>query len=945
MFPQPFTRILWKEHRVQRPLWLTCLAIGVMLQVFVVVGSHINSTTRETDYRNLGMPLQAIATMMSIMYAVGCAAILFAGEREERTSDWLLRLSVPPGWTLAAKLVWAVGSILALQCVLSFPGFASGMNLQLDRSLVPFSLLVFVWALFGSLVSRRVLIAIGAMVGYWVLIYLIPVSTYRYVQELIYGRQSDWDYDLLHRQPVVLCTYALVIVADLWLGWRWCQGKYLDGSVVESWNAWFSNLLETRLRWAPKIRQLPNRAEYGQPWRRAWQRLVWQERTRERSHRFMLVMGVLLAAAFAIVSRLTRDVAMHPVVVFTLAIPLAMGVLGFRADSNWQQPRFLCNHGIAPAAIWSAKQVVWMTRAFVLTSVVFVTSTFFEWLVVENRGAPFAPFLELCKTIWKSPVLAVWFVLVGYSSGQLAACIFRRVVIAALFGVMVNIMMWAWVMWVTEARLLQLPQWWSIGLPVMAMLLLTLWQTTHWLLEDNSFMRFFRLTVSLMAPPIVMSSFFVVFRIIQIQPAPIDAKVEQAWRSLTRRPKLELSSNEKSVLGRLIALSQPIPDPTVQNTDEIATLLKSDLNSLNDPKEPDWESARLSPFAVKRLLQDRARELESSGEIAIALDYLMADLRLNRLLAVQRPFQLWRGLSGSQRSTLDMIVKLANHPSQTVESIREIMRIVADELSRFPAQTEAIIASYEQDRRLWVDSSTSQLCKTILFQIQQTEMPPFFYLAISLARERTRLGLLVTRESQLAFARAQSLESQFQSQGRQKPIWQAITDDLEDQKTTDWATTTVLMRFVRNSYSEVAEPIYSRVAMKRAAMTCLAIISYRKQHGHLPAKLFDLGDLTETENLIDPYSNQRFDYYPGFLLSEGEYHLSIRPVTATEAELDLQWAGKPPVRLNVQQLMSAAKDDIESTIESITKAKAELPLFLTANIYSIPVENGEPPGN
>jgi hypothetical protein len=112
---------------------------------------------------------------------------LFAGEREERTSDWLSTLSAPPGWAFAAKVVWAIASNFSLHFLFSLAMLRYGINPVGEGSAVPLSLFVFVWGLLGSLVSRRVLISLAAMVAYWVLIYLLPISVYSRVLEMVHG--------------------------------------------------------------------------------------------------------------------------------------------------------------------------------------------------------------------------------------------------------------------------------------------------------------------------------------------------------------------------------------------------------------------------------------------------------------------------------------------------------------------------------------------------------------------------------------------------------------------------------------------------------------------------------------------------------------------------------------------------------------------------------------
>ena len=111
MFAVPFNRMFWKEYRVQRALWLSCLLIGVVFQI--TLGCAALHPEIRSDV------LLSMASVFPVMYAVGCGALLFASEREDRTSDWLVSLSVPPATLLTAKFAFAFVSVVALQLVLA----------------------------------------------------------------------------------------------------------------------------------------------------------------------------------------------------------------------------------------------------------------------------------------------------------------------------------------------------------------------------------------------------------------------------------------------------------------------------------------------------------------------------------------------------------------------------------------------------------------------------------------------------------------------------------------------------------------------------------------------------------------------------------------------------------------------------------------------------------
>ena len=79
MFPQPFTRILWKEHRVQRPLWLICLAIGLFTRIAAaIVGIEMLVIVFLFQWQ-FGYFWTARGYEFALLWALLCIAIFFKG--------------------------------------------------------------------------------------------------------------------------------------------------------------------------------------------------------------------------------------------------------------------------------------------------------------------------------------------------------------------------------------------------------------------------------------------------------------------------------------------------------------------------------------------------------------------------------------------------------------------------------------------------------------------------------------------------------------------------------------------------------------------------------------------------------------------------------------------------------------------------------------------------
>ena len=455
MFAVPFHRMFWKEYRVHRALWFSCLLIGVVCQI--TVGFMALHPDIRSEF------LLAAASFFPVMYAVGCGALLFASEREERTADWLVSLSIPPAPSLTAKFAFAVVSVVGLQSVLALfslvlLGGASAENLR--TLFLPFALVVLIWSSLGSLLSRRVLMSVPltfllGLVSHLLLLYVL----------LSWHQQS-----FQMNAPVVFIAVGMLsfcaLVVDIWLGLRWCQGQYFDGSSLDNVNFRLTDIWQSWSNSGTTTSRLTTRVEPEQAWYRTWQRLVWQERNRESLHWVILATGVILGFFAAINGpnyQSWPEIAALLLIGLAALTPFSMGVLGFRSDANRSQSRFLAFRGISPASVWMAKQAVWMSRAVWLPMAIIAVAGIFEALFVSGYSIGQLPMRHVFSTIFSQPGLVIWIIIVSYGCGQLAALLFQRTILAIAFGVMLNLVLMAWLGLI---EVLSVPQWWSLGLPV-----------------------------------------------------------------------------------------------------------------------------------------------------------------------------------------------------------------------------------------------------------------------------------------------------------------------------------------------------------------------------------------------------------------------------------------------------------------------------------------------
>ena len=93
-----FWRLVWKEYRLQRALWIAMAVLTVLAQFAVVA--------YESCQLQLGMaPLYLIAVALPSLYALGCGATLFAGEHEADTYEFQRSLPVHALSVFVGKIV------------------------------------------------------------------------------------------------------------------------------------------------------------------------------------------------------------------------------------------------------------------------------------------------------------------------------------------------------------------------------------------------------------------------------------------------------------------------------------------------------------------------------------------------------------------------------------------------------------------------------------------------------------------------------------------------------------------------------------------------------------------------------------------------------------------------------------------------------------------------
>lgn len=919
MFASAVGRLIWKEYRVQRALWFLLLGLLLVLQVllrlafFSADGSRsFNVTSADEQWATRAMWL--LAFVMQVIFFVASIAISFAGEREERTCDLLIHHAPSPWAVLLAKIGICLAGSIALYFCGAFVAMAIGRSSPNDSYMlhqfsnstpsigteliarVTLGLVLLAWCLFGSLLCQRVLTSIPTMAVGWVVtgwIPLIGVAAFLSIVTVDAGVEAD-----KLRLMSAICVVAVAMIGvDIWLGYRWAEGKYIDLNFLSDqegfWSIGWSGLFDRESRTS----RMPLGIELDETERRTWQRLVWQERQRNVIPRWLTT---CICAAIVIMSPIA-DVthsnygtpSAHDVAVCVLA--LAMGILSFRYDGEGQPVRFLANHGTSARMIWKAKQAVWMSRTF-LTLVVLLA-------LVAIRDSSWSTY----------PAALIerhlWLMLLSYGCGQLSAMLLRGAILAAITGAVATAVLF---LWLELTRSLQLPQWWSLGIPAITPLLATYLHIRGWLLDGSTSSQKVRLAAVLIGLPCFTGAILAAYRIVEVDrtdqswrkelvfQSPFDWRYEignlktvQPTANLKARPRLQIiaetpadrraAAEASSANARLSPHEQALADEVAGIFANNSALIHqgavlpleptdAELGSIQD-QAPRLAQDKLFPLRSFERLSDlllaRALDHLHANEQEVAFDVCLSHLSLCRAMA-RGPFMpCWKAGADRERRALEQLVEWANHPQVTFATIHGAIKEIERSAQQFPTPGSAIIDELAKAKR---DSIIDEY--TDLHGLT----PGWLRIWLQLPWETRRRSQLWELEASLHRAYLNYLASRFSwgpdfvsrmhyglkagADENVVPVGQDYLQPMAGLQATTWGAEVALGQ-------DRSDVVRDRFTAVNAALTRLGIIAYRKQHGKMPADLDALFGIVHQWNFQDPWSSGRLDYRVNCLVSQG----------------------------------------------------------------------------
>jgi len=555
-------RLIWKEYREQRRLWLALLALAAVVEAglfwYVSGNPALASATR-------ARVLLALAWIAPVFFALGAGAISYAAEREAGTDELLRALATPWARWLAAKLSVALAAAAAMLVVCLAAGVVACLFAEVPVATLaeqfgifanwfPFwvtaALAFLLLAVICSLLIPDVLYAacvaavlVAGFIGYSTTLPLSPffpaAMHYRRVHEEL-ASVSLW-----------LCLLDLVLLAAVvsltrlklaGVGWR-------PSVAVPGWP------LRRRLA----MREALARRLADRPVLRAYCVLVSRELGPAlRTVSLVFAAELLLLVVLAATSGFERHV-LPGVWFWALFVPgLSCGVFAFRSEQRRWRYRFLADQGLEPGRVWLSKHAVWLAAAGLLSAAVLLAAAALGTVAAEHtsrvrqarwRYLP-ATFAVVLADHWErvTPVpygfvpliddlidpdepqladplanplnraiAAILALLAYYAAGQLASMLLPRAIIAAAVAVVLGLAMTLW------QTLLVL----SFGvagaalLPFALVLIAATWvRCRDWLTERNTFAAWCKFAGALVLPSALFVCLIAAGRVWSVPSAP-----------------------------------------------------------------------------------------------------------------------------------------------------------------------------------------------------------------------------------------------------------------------------------------------------------------------------------------------------------------------------------------------------------------------------------------
>ncbi len=870
-----FWSIVWKDYRELRAFWLATVLLTVGLPKLVDFFAPDLMIQNPEGFAAIWL---GWAILIPALYALGCTAVLFAGEHERGTHRLLQTLPIGPVRLLMIHTVSVLGSTLLMLGV-TCGDFAMSRHATASvPGLVPeswttfgiVSLELYVWGVLFSLICRRVIVAVilGGVVS------ACTVAILPFTLSAIVGPKPSWGeaFGLLAmRAPIVV----LVAAVDIWLVRRW----FRDDS---PWRHDKQSFL--RIGWPssrsvdsdrPSSKTTKPTSEFG--------RLLWQQWWQSR--RLLAGFGVAVLLVTLICLVWPRSSSGHEPNPLMLLLLVAMPLLGscvFRED--WQEDhfRYLAEHGARPGRVWWSRQLIWFAAAGVVILTCLLLLAWFTLIFPARQDGGPTPGMS---SLAEAALLLGAFMVTAYACGQFASIYFRSSILAVTMTFVLLVVLAIWVAVVGSLD-------WLLCLSVipiaLVLLVATRLRTRDWMLERAGWRAWARAVLVVVLPIAVMVGaipFYRVYSVPAVEPGfsvkaftrpatPDELATEQMYRkawATHRWPKGD-AINMSTLTGEdkhrqagdtVVLKSEPLLPEQIAWIKANAKAIDLAVRASRRPWGPAFDPRNRSPEYYRfrdgvrtlgQLVASSAEQLAQEGKLDEALDRYLAALSVSVHLR-SRSARLWMADQLEKRVQMDLLTWAA-HADQTPERLKRALDEVTKLLAEPPSIDNRIKADWVDGRLRLADADTWSLFGNPWEQtIQRAALK---WLPWEKARAKRILNYC-TRENLAAVHRAEKIvkngqrferRSRAPSRNYFQNLWR---------RSLNHESTCLGFGFLGNDIWWVEE--YVATEMRRRALRLqLALAVWRREHGQVPKSLDELVGTYLDAVPIDPFTGLRFIY-------------------------------------------------------------------------------------
>jgi len=895
-----FLRLVWKEYRSQRNLWLALLTFVALLGLLFLM-------VLDKPHREIGSVMAVVSLLTCAIASILSIMILFVGEEDNRTAQWLRHLPVKTSTLFFAKIftTFTATLLMAVSCGMvvvllhlaaslwetgDLQTFGTSIHLPPQSDLANMVVGATVLALFSivwSLLGRRVLPAMGwcaaTFFGYTMFVSIVAN-----------GASSLWSV------PVIVG--AIVACGVLAPRWHRGVGRYGNGGSISSVVGRISLRLPTSTTgwWTAGLARAASKSPLM---RRTWAVLVWQQL---RSAVPFAIIGLLLIVPTILLHLEWGD---FPATPFLLAFfTVECGLRTFRSDQKQLNSLFWAHKGVSPLTVWLSRHAVWVSVLLLLTAALLLAeSRAFPDVARVGRDSFHGPgrfsvthLLHLVSlpingwsvrgetytgTGFVFTFAAAW-LCGGYAIGHLCAVWCRQPLMATCAAFLLFL---GFYVWLTHLLLQDVTPWLAAFPMIVAMFAAAAWTRRQWSDRQWSLRIGLQRTLLLALSILCVWPLYIVGRVavpatrvhasiiadsnngkstdterfmkgLSTQPASSPPEWQDAWRRVyqaTAAPHSTLGDYEYVVGPHGLMLPAFPPDQLKDGMASLDVILNSDLETLWMPIQYRMPECPNFPSRVARLLiQESAHALES-GNSEMCIDRLIQAKRLLNYLGQESiGFPQFVDAFTWMQVVDQAIQQVVADDRISVEQLDQLTEQLSP-LDTSPPYSTSMLANrlnfwysiHNQQGPIW--DRYAEYLKKRKIDIAHSGNQTLGIFVNRSWTERTRFLTILNAATVLNFSETENQQAKFELRrmlSTQRHLNSYLSGELPD---------VFPLGYRLNVDSDFRATHNSR----RATMLIIALQKHRREYGEYPKELTELDDLEAMKPwLQDANSNELFSF-------------------------------------------------------------------------------------